>query len=45
MNTTEFHANRKFADTFFGRIAYVEQGSGPATLFCTSFRQEKGREI
>jgi haloalkane dehalogenase len=33
MTPTEFHANRKFADTPFGRIAYIEQGAGPATLF------------
>lgn len=33
MNATEFHARRKFADTVFGRIAYIDQGAGPATLF------------
>lgn len=33
MNATEFHARRKFADTSFGRIAYIDQGAGPATLF------------
>jgi pimeloyl-ACP methyl ester carboxylesterase len=33
MNPAEFHSNRKFADTPYGRIAYIEQGSGPATLF------------
>lgn len=29
----DFHAARRFADTAFGRIAYVERGSGPAALF------------
>lgn len=33
MNTTEFHACRNFVDTSFGRIAYIEQGSGPVVLF------------
>lgn len=33
MNPSEFHSSRKFADTPCGRIAYIEQGSGPATLF------------
>src|SRR5687768_474183 len=33
MNPSEFHSSRKFADTPCGRIAYVEQGAGPATLF------------
>jgi pimeloyl-ACP methyl ester carboxylesterase len=33
MNAQEFHATRKFADTPFGRIAYVERGNGPAALF------------
>lgn len=33
MNANEFHAGRKFAETPFGRIAYVERGSGPAALF------------
>jgi pimeloyl-ACP methyl ester carboxylesterase len=33
MNSTEFHSSRKFADTPFGRIAYVERGAGPAALF------------
>ena len=33
MNPSEFHSSRKFAETRFGRIAYVEQGSGPAALF------------
>ena len=29
----EFARERKFAETAFGRIAYVERGSGPAALF------------
>jgi pimeloyl-ACP methyl ester carboxylesterase len=33
MNPSAFHASRQFADTPWGRIAYVEQGSGPAALF------------
>jgi haloalkane dehalogenase len=33
MSPSEFHASRKFADTSFGRIAYIGQGSGPTTLF------------
>lgn len=33
MNPSEFHSSRRFADTVFGRIAYIERGSGPATLF------------
>src|SRR5712671_6470963 len=33
MTPTEFHGSRKFADTRFGRIAYVERGSGPVALF------------
>src|SRR5262245_38383395 len=33
MNSSAFHSSRKFADTSCGRIAYVEQGTGPATLF------------
>jgi pimeloyl-ACP methyl ester carboxylesterase len=33
MNPAEFHASRQFIHTPFGRIAYIEQGSGPVTLF------------
>jgi len=33
MNATDFHRSRKFAETPSGRIAYVEQGAGPAALF------------
>jgi len=37
MNAAEFHQARKFADTTFGRIAYVEKGSGPVALFIHGF--------
>ena len=37
MNAEEFHRTRKFADTPFGRIAYVERGSGPVALFLHGF--------
>ena len=33
MKASEFHTSRKFAETPFGRIAYVERGSGPVALF------------
>ena len=33
MDAAAFHAQRRFADTGSGRIAYVEQGSGPVALF------------
>jgi pimeloyl-ACP methyl ester carboxylesterase len=33
MNVATFHAQRKFAEVSSGRIAYFEQGSGPAALF------------
>ena len=33
MTPSEFHSSRKFAETSFGRIAYVERGSGRAALF------------
>ncbi|HKN00163.1 MAG TPA: alpha/beta fold hydrolase [Candidatus Binataceae bacterium] len=33
MNASEFHSTRKFTDTPFGRIAYVERGAGPGALF------------
>jgi pimeloyl-ACP methyl ester carboxylesterase len=33
MDVAAFHAARRFADTPSGRIAYVEQGSGPVALF------------
>jgi len=37
MKAQEFHQARKFAETTFGRIAYVEQGTGPAALFVHGF--------
>jgi len=33
MDIAEFHASRRFADVKSGRIAYVEQGTGPVALF------------
>jgi pimeloyl-ACP methyl ester carboxylesterase len=33
MTSESFHARRRFVDTEFGQIAYVEQGSGPVALF------------
>ena len=33
MKASEFHSSRKFAETQFGRVAYVERGTGPAALF------------
>lgn len=33
MNAAAFHASRRFAQTPFGRIAYVERGTGSAALF------------
>ncbi len=37
MKAAEFHQARKFAETAFGRIAYVEKGAGPAALFVHGF--------
>ena len=37
MNAGAFHATRRFAVTRFGRIAYVERGSGAAALFLHGF--------
>ena len=37
LTVAEFHASRRFADTRFGRIAYIERGSGPAALFLHGF--------
>lgn len=37
LDAAAFHASRKFADTRFGRIAYVERGAGPAALFVHAF--------
>lgn len=33
IDAAAFHAMRQFAKTRFGRIAYVERGTGPAALF------------
>jgi haloalkane dehalogenase len=33
MTAAEFHASRRFVETRFGRIAYVERGSGTVALF------------
>lgn len=33
IDAAAFHASRRFARTAFGRIAYVERGTGPAALF------------
>ncbi|HKE17779.1 MAG TPA: alpha/beta fold hydrolase [Kofleriaceae bacterium] len=33
LSAAEFHAARRFVDTDFGRIAYVERGEGPVALF------------
>ena len=37
MKAAEFHQARKFADTTFGQIAYVEKGAGPVALFIHGF--------
>jgi pimeloyl-ACP methyl ester carboxylesterase len=37
MNAQQFHQARKFADTTFGKIAYVETGSGSPALFLHGF--------
>jgi pimeloyl-ACP methyl ester carboxylesterase len=33
MKASEFQSSRKFVQTAFGRIAYVERGNGPVALF------------
>src|SRR5262249_4753156 len=33
MTTAAFHQQRRFCDLPCGRVAYLEQGSGPAALF------------
>jgi haloalkane dehalogenase len=33
MHVAEFHAARRFEDTPFGRIAFIERGSGDPALF------------
>lgn len=37
LDAAKFAALRRFADTSFGRIAYVARGSGPAALFLHGF--------
>ena len=37
MQASEFQSSRKFVQTAFGRIAYVERGSGPVALFAHAF--------
>ncbi len=37
IDAESFHASRRFATTEFGRIAYVERGTGPAALFLHGF--------
>ncbi|HEU5238256.1 MAG TPA: alpha/beta hydrolase [Pyrinomonadaceae bacterium] len=37
LNASAFHAGRQYADTSFGRIAYVERGKGDAALFLHGF--------
>jgi pimeloyl-ACP methyl ester carboxylesterase len=33
LTASQFHDSRRFVDTDFGRIAYVERGEGPVALF------------
>lgn len=37
LDEKRFHASRRFLDTRFGRIAYVERGSGEVALFLHGF--------
>jgi pimeloyl-ACP methyl ester carboxylesterase len=37
MDARSFHESRRFADTSFGRIAYIERGSGPVAIFVHGF--------
>jgi haloalkane dehalogenase len=37
MKASEFQSSRKFVQTGFGRIAYVERGNGPVALFVHGF--------
>jgi len=37
MDAAAFHAGRRFAKTPFGRVAYVERGTGDAALFLHGF--------
>ena len=40
LDAAAFHASRRFVATPFGRIAYVERGSGPAALFLHGFPRD-----
>jgi hypothetical protein len=35
-----YDRERHFADTSFGRIAYIDRGNGPVALFVHGFRQD-----
>jgi haloalkane dehalogenase len=37
ITAADFHQRRRFAETSFGRIAYVERGEGPAAIFFHGF--------
>jgi len=37
LTAADYHASRQFAETSFGRIAYIERGKGLATLFLHGF--------
>jgi haloalkane dehalogenase len=37
LDAATFHAERRFADTPFGKIAYIERGTGEAALFLHGF--------
>jgi haloalkane dehalogenase len=37
LNATAFHAARRYSNTSFGRIAYIERGTGSAALFLHGF--------
>ncbi|MFC6977511.1 alpha/beta fold hydrolase [Microbulbifer taiwanensis] len=37
MNVAAFHAARRFAETRFGRIAYIDRGAGEVALFLHGF--------
>jgi pimeloyl-ACP methyl ester carboxylesterase len=37
MDAAAFHAARRFADTRFGRVAYIDRGSGKGALFLHGF--------
>ena len=37
LNAAAYHANRRYAQTSFGRIAYIQRGTGEAALFLHGF--------